>query len=230
MATSLSNRAGNRVLERATAQPNGIEPAKWSDSVHFAQANGCASAIGFVGLRFVSGCLRLSRRGLRFPHAARPPRLDRAPLHRGQARSAGQVASAVGISRQAAHRHLAALVAAGQLRAEGRGRAARYRGASSLPFSRRYPRAIAEDRVWSELSSELPALGKLGREARSVFQYAFTEMLNNAIEHSGSRRSRYGSRRSGEDWRSRSSTRGAARSPISAAPCAFRRTSTRSRS
>ncbi|HEY6476878.1 MAG TPA: ATP-binding protein [Polyangia bacterium] len=105
----------------------------------------------------------------------------------GQARSASEVASAVGISRQAAHRHLATLVAAGQLRVEGRGRAARYRGASSLPFSRRYPCAIAEDRVWSELSSELPALGKLGREARSVFQYAFTEMLNNAIEHSGSR-------------------------------------------
>jgi anti-sigma regulatory factor (Ser/Thr protein kinase) len=105
----------------------------------------------------------------------------------GQVRSAGEVASVLGISRQAAHRHLAALVAAGQLKAEGRGRAVRYRGASSLPFLRQYPRAIAEDRVWSEIASELPALAKLGRDARSVFQYAFTEMLNNAIEHSGSR-------------------------------------------
>jgi anti-sigma regulatory factor (Ser/Thr protein kinase) len=105
---------------------------------------------------------------------------------RGQVRSAGEVAAALGISRQAAHRHLAALVAAGRLKVEGRGRSVRYRDAASLPFSRRYPRAIAEDRVWTELSSELPALVQLDPEARSVFQYAFTEMLNNAIEHSGS--------------------------------------------
>jgi anti-sigma regulatory factor (Ser/Thr protein kinase) len=105
----------------------------------------------------------------------------------GRARAAGDVAAAIGISRQAAHRHLVALVAAGQLRAEGRGRAVRYRDAGSLPFSRRYPRTVAEDRVWSELSAELPALIELGPDARSVFQYAFTEMLNNAIEHSGSK-------------------------------------------
>ncbi len=108
-------------------------------------------------------------------------------FHGGQVRSAGEVASVVGISRQAAHRHLVALVAAGRLRTEGRGRAVRYRGATSLPFSRRFPRAVAEDRVWSELSSELPALGALNPDARSVFQYAFTEMLNNAIEHSGAK-------------------------------------------
>jgi hypothetical protein len=105
----------------------------------------------------------------------------------GRARAAGDVAAAIGISRQAAHRHLVALVAAGKLRAEGRGRAVRYRDAGSLPFSRRYPRTVAEDRVWSELSAELPALIKLGPDARSVFQYAFTEMLNNAIDHSGSK-------------------------------------------
>ncbi|HXT98528.1 MAG TPA: ATP-binding protein [Polyangia bacterium] len=104
----------------------------------------------------------------------------------GQARSAGEVASALGISRQAAHRHLVALVGEGQLQVEGRGRAVRYRGARSLPFSRRYPRAVAEDRVWNELAAELPALVRLGPDARGVFQYAFTEMLNNAIEHSGS--------------------------------------------
>ncbi|HVV52439.1 MAG TPA: ATP-binding protein [Polyangia bacterium] len=105
----------------------------------------------------------------------------------GQVRSAGEIAAAAGISRQAAHRHLAALVETGRLTTEGRGRAVRYRSATSLPFVRRYPRAVAEDRVWSELSSTLPALGELGPDARSVFQYAFTEMLNNAIEHSGAK-------------------------------------------
>jgi anti-sigma regulatory factor (Ser/Thr protein kinase) len=121
----------------------------------------------------------------RMPRPTRDRILDL--FARGQARAAGDVASALGISRQAAHRHLAALVAAARLKAEGRGRAVRYRGATSLPFSRRYPRAIAEDRVWGELAAELPALVGLGPDARSVFQYAFTEMLNNAIEHSGSR-------------------------------------------
>lgn len=101
--------------------------------------------------------------------------------------AAGEVAVAVGISRQAAHRHLAAFVAEGSLRVDGRGRAVKYRRAGSLPFSRRYPRAvIAEDRVWQELAVELSDFRGLAPEARSVFQYAFTEMLNNAIEHSGS--------------------------------------------
>jgi anti-sigma regulatory factor (Ser/Thr protein kinase) len=103
-------------------------------------------------------------------------------------RSAGEIAQATGISRQAAHRHLAALVRAGDARIEGRGRAVKYRRASSLPLTRRYPRAvIAEDRVWGELAAAHPAIGSLGPEARRVFQYGFTEMLNNAIEHSGSR-------------------------------------------
>ena len=105
-----------------------------------------------------------------------------------RARAAGEVAASVGISRQAAHRHLAALTAEGRLRAEGKGRAVRYRNAGSLPFARRFPRAvIAEDRVWQELSSAHPAIGGLPPDARSIFNYAFTEMLNNAIEHSGSK-------------------------------------------
>jgi anti-sigma regulatory factor (Ser/Thr protein kinase) len=80
------------------------------------------------------------------------------------------------------------LTAEGALRIEGRGRATRYRNAGSLPFTRRYPRAvIAEDRVWGELSSAVPALRGLPPDARSVFHYGFTEMLNNAIEHSGSK-------------------------------------------
>jgi anti-sigma regulatory factor (Ser/Thr protein kinase) len=55
-------------------------------------------------------------------------------------------------------------------------------------MARRYPRAIlAEDRVWSELATENEAIGALSNRARSIYHYAFTEMLNNAIEHSGSK-------------------------------------------
>jgi anti-sigma regulatory factor (Ser/Thr protein kinase) len=105
-----------------------------------------------------------------------------------RARQASAVAAAMHISRQAAHRHLAALVETGALRAEGLGRAARYRAAGSLPVTRRYPRGvIAEDRVWQELSSTHSAIGSMSPAAHSVFHYGFTEMLNNAIEHSASK-------------------------------------------
>jgi anti-sigma regulatory factor (Ser/Thr protein kinase) len=104
-----------------------------------------------------------------------------------EGRSASEVAAAAGISRQAAHGHLAALVAAGKLIQEGQARASRYRNAGSLPMVRQYPRAvIAEDRVWQEISSTYPAIGGLSKTARTIFQYAFTEMLNNAIDHSAS--------------------------------------------
>jgi len=101
--------------------------------------------------------------------------------------SAGEVAKAVKVTRQAAHRHLAALVESGTLVAEGRGRAVTYRHAATLPMVRSYPRGvIAEDRVWNDLAAKYPAIGSLDQVPRSIFHYAFTEMLNNAIEHSGS--------------------------------------------
>jgi anti-sigma regulatory factor (Ser/Thr protein kinase) len=106
----------------------------------------------------------------------------------GRPRAAREIAARLKISRQAAHKQLARLVREGRLVAEGQGRAARYRGTGSLPFSRRYPRAIiAEDKVWRDLAAGHSAIGRLPQDARSVFEYAFTEMLNNAIEHSGSK-------------------------------------------
>jgi anti-sigma regulatory factor (Ser/Thr protein kinase) len=85
-----------------------------------------------------------------------------------------------------AHRLLAGLLAEGRLVRSGAGRAVRYRDSGSLPFVRRYPRAvIAEDRVWSEVASACRAVAELPKPARSILQYAFTELLNNAIEHSG---------------------------------------------
>ncbi len=103
----------------------------------------------------------------------------------GQALAASAVAASLAMSRQAAQRQLAALVAGGKLVSEGRGPALRYRSAGSLPAVYQYPRAvIAEDRVWDEISTRHPAIGGLPDRARSITQYAFTEILNNAIEHS----------------------------------------------
>jgi anti-sigma regulatory factor (Ser/Thr protein kinase) len=109
-------------------------------------------------------------------------------FRKGASLRAGEVAARVGVSRQAAHRHLAALVESGALSTEGLGRSVTYASARGLPLVRRYPRGvIAEDRVWTELVNENDALKSLSDAARSIFRYAFTEMLNNAIEHSASK-------------------------------------------
>jgi anti-sigma regulatory factor (Ser/Thr protein kinase) len=110
------------------------------------------------------------------------------------------VAEASGTSRQAAHRQLARLVRAGALTSEGKGRATRYHpvpvggavpvrrpGLPPPAFEHRYPRAgLAEERVWGEVAAALPALADpAARNARLVMTYAFTEMVNNAVDHSG---------------------------------------------
>jgi len=106
----------------------------------------------------------------------------------GEPVSAGMVGRSLGVSRQMAHRILSRLVDDGILVRSGAGRSVGYRDSGGLPFVRRYPRAvIAEDRVWSEVSSACRAVGALSRTVRSILQYAFTKMLNNAIEHSSSR-------------------------------------------
>ncbi len=87
-----------------------------------------------------------------------------------------------------AHRLLAALVSENHLVRSGAGRSVSYRDSGGLPFVRRYPRAvIAEDRVWAEVARDCRAVNALPKSARSILQYAFTEMLNNAIEHSSGR-------------------------------------------
>ena len=109
-------------------------------------------------------------------------------FRKGARLRASEVAASVEVSRQAAHRHLSALVKEGVLETQGQGRSVTYGAFGGLPIVRRYPRGvIAEDRVWSELATESEALATLSDTARSVFRYAFTEMLNNAIEHSASK-------------------------------------------
>lgn len=111
---------------------------------------------------------------------------------------AGEVAALAGISRQAAHAHLRALVDAGLILREGAGRGARYRlpepleagggegGTEAPAFEASFsPAGLEEDEVWRELEPRLRALAPLTPNARTLFQYAFTEMLNNAIDHAG---------------------------------------------
>ena len=98
-----------------------------------------------------------------------------------------------GISRQAAARHLRELITSGKLAKEGSTHSARY-----IPFdapgaaSRRAPgivlsyslRNLEEDRVFEQLDHRMNLKRKLSPAAFRIVQYAFTEMLNNAIDHS----------------------------------------------
>ena len=98
-----------------------------------------------------------------------------------------------GISRQAAAKHLRELVAVKRLLKEGSTRSARY-----IPFSTgkaallKEPSVIfvykicglEEDRVFEQLANRMNLKRKLSAAAFKVIQYAFTEMLNNAIDHS----------------------------------------------
>lgn len=89
-----------------------------------------------------------------------------------------------GISRQAVNKHLGRLVADGLLTAEGATRNRRYSLAELLKKDVDVPltEGTDEDTVWRKEIA--PLLSDIPRAAREIWQYGFTEMLNNAIDHS----------------------------------------------
>lgn len=99
--------------------------------------------------------------------------------------SSGDVAAAAGVTRQAAHYHLRRLVEVGELRPVSAGRTRRY--ARNFDWTVQYARAgLEEDRVWDRFAEEVGDLSRLNDNAVKIARFAFTEMLNNAIDHSGS--------------------------------------------
>jgi len=95
------------------------------------------------------------------------------------------VANALRVSPSTSHRILRALIEAGTLEAHGRGRAARYRFPS---VRRRFPlKGLEEDRVWQAVKERIARVRRLTDEEARALQYAATEIINNAIEHSDGR-------------------------------------------
>lgn len=100
-------------------------------------------------------------------------------------RTTAEVAQSVGLSRQAVHLHLRQMMAEGEVRHLGapRGRSSRYeltyvaRSTASLE-------GLEESDVWYQFAT-LPEVAQLPSNVLAVHQYVFTEMLNNAIDHSG---------------------------------------------
>jgi DNA-binding transcriptional ArsR family regulator len=118
-----------------------------------------------------------------------PKRKILAYLARRASATGGELRAYLGITRQALSVHLRSLVEAGKVVRLGATRGARYTVASRAPaptiVSRVLPiRGLDEDRVWDELSLRLDLHRSLRPNVEAIVRYAFTEMLNNAIEHS----------------------------------------------
>jgi hypothetical protein len=109
-------------------------------------------------------------------------------------RVGSRLAAAYGISRQAANIHLKALVQEGLIEAFGRTRAREYRLKTLNEVIRNDSRAgLKEDVVWRETVA--PVVGDLPENVRDIWHYGITEMVNNAVDHSGSGTVQLGVRR-----------------------------------
>ena len=95
------------------------------------------------------------------------------------------VVRALGVSPATAHRLLQALVTSGILERLGKGRAARYR---LRALRRRFRRAaLDEHRAWDEVAGEIARIRPMEPDAARSLAYAASEILNNAVDHSGGR-------------------------------------------
>lgn len=108
------------------------------------------------------------------------------------------IAEACNISRQAAHQHLSELVKTQKLLKIGKTRGSYYvlfsdKKAKKLKKEEKTYKAklrndnLQEDYVYDKAVYAMPSLNKLQKNMQDIIRYSFTEMLNNAIEHSGSR-------------------------------------------
>lgn len=100
------------------------------------------------------------------------------------------------VSRQYVSKTLAEMVREGLLVKAGSTRGALYAGAryaaklttTAQRLTRRLTNmALQEDRVLNDLKGAAPFLNRLPANVGAIVSYAFLEMMNNAIEHSGSR-------------------------------------------
>lgn len=100
--------------------------------------------------------------------------------------SSGEVAAAAHVSRQAAQYQLRKMVERGDLVAEGAGRSAHYRRLAQ--FVQRYDlEGLSESDVWTYENRVLQERDFAifdNPKIKPILQFAFTEMLNNAIDHS----------------------------------------------
>jgi len=93
------------------------------------------------------------------------------------------VAERIGVTRQSAVKRANALVATGFLTRSGSTRPTYALGHRRQRIQRYDLAALAEDRVWS--TDVAPLMANLARDVNDICHYGLTEMVNNAIDHSG---------------------------------------------
>ena len=97
-----------------------------------------------------------------------------------------RIAKRLGITLQAASGRLRRLKNAGLIDSEGKGAGVRYRLRDLQKASTSYDlEGLEEDRVWRELVK--PVVADLPDNVQHIWHHGTTEMVNNAIDHSGGR-------------------------------------------
>ena len=112
-----------------------------------------------------------------------------------QSSTGKELSELLGISRQAVNKHLKELIQNRRVFKEGTTKGAVYRPAtakSEVEPARRFTKTylladLEEDVVFQELATLLNLKSQLGKISWDTAYYAFTEILNNAIEHSESK-------------------------------------------
>ncbi len=110
------------------------------------------------------------------------------------AASGKEIADALGFSRQAINKHLIHLIHQNLVVKTGSTKFAKYSLASAVSkkppaqkLKRKFDLAnLEEDRVFNTMAQALNLKRNLTKNAFEIFNFAFTEMLNNAIDHSQS--------------------------------------------
>ncbi len=107
-------------------------------------------------------------------------------IYQSNGNAAAQYAShTFGISLAAVYKQLERLEQDGLITSEKQGRTKRYSFVDLVAVDREYPlQGLSEDTILSKDMAGI--LDGVTSVVRSVFSYVFTEMLNNAIDHSGS--------------------------------------------
>jgi anti-sigma regulatory factor (Ser/Thr protein kinase) len=96
------------------------------------------------------------------------------------------VSQALGVTKQNASYHVQKLIAEKQLTQSGKTRRARFYLAPTLIWQKYYSRQQSESDVWD--ADVLPQISDLPDNALDIWRYCFTEMFNNAVDHSSGTR------------------------------------------
>jgi len=108
--------------------------------------------------------------------------------------SGAEISKFLAISRQAVNKHIKSLIQKGVLSKEGRTKDALFRIGSKPRSIQHFKRVLElagleEDRIFQDIKLNLALKRNLTRNVLELNNYVFTEILNNAIEHSHSQKS-----------------------------------------